>query len=139
LRDQHATAHTLSSYAGSKSVVLVFFPFAFTGVCTSELRAVQSELAALQNDDTQVLAVSCDSVASLRTFADGEGLDFPLLSDFWPHGKVASSYGVFVDELGCAARGTFVIDRAGVVRWSVRTAMGEPRDVTAYLKALAEL
>jgi peroxiredoxin len=139
LRDQHARVHALSSYAGRRRVVLVFYPFAFTGVCTGELCAVRDELSMFQNDTTAVLAVSCDPVASLRVFADGEQLDYPLLSDFWPHGAVARSYGVFNDTIGAAERGTFITDLDGIVRWSVRTALGEARDVGAYAKALAEI
>jgi peroxiredoxin len=89
--------------------------------------------------DAQVLAVSCDSVGALRAFADREGLTYPLLSDFWPHGAVASAYGVFNDVLGAADRGSFLIDRRGVVRWTVRTELGQPRDIAAYEKAIAEL
>ena len=139
LRDQHARMHRLSSYRERADVLLVFYPFAFTGICTGELDAIASELETLQNPDTQMLAVSCDPFASLRAFADARGYDFPLLSDFWPHGAVSSAYGVFTDELGAAARATFVIDRQGIVRWTVRVAMGEARDVAAYQKALAGL
>ena len=139
LRDQHAQSHRLSSYRGSKNVVVVFYPFAFTGVCSGELAAIQAEIDTLQNDETQVLAVSCDPLGSLRAFADREGFSFPLLSDFWPHGAVASAYGVFNDALGAAERGTFVIDGEGVIRWTVRVAIGAARDVAAYQKALAEL
>jgi peroxiredoxin len=139
LRDQHAQVHRLSSYRGTKNVVLVFYPFAFTGVCTGEMAAIQDELASLQNDETQVLAISCDTVASLRVFAEREGLDYPLVSDFWPHGAVATSYGVFNDALGAADRGTFVIDRSGIVRWSVRNALSDARSITDYQKVLAEL
>lgn len=139
LRDQHAQTHRLSSYRGSKNVVLVFYPFAFTSVCTGELCAIRDDLAVLQNDDTQVLAISCDSVASLRVFAEQQGFEHPLLSDFWPHGAVASAYGVFNEALGAAERGTFIIDKQGIVRWTVRTALGEARDLAAYQKALAEL
>lgn len=139
LRDQHAQTHRLSSYRDSKNVVLVFYPFAFTGVCTGELCAIRDDLAVLQNDDTQVLAISCDSVASLRVFAEQQGFEHPLLSDFWPHGAVASAYGVFNETLGAAERGTFIIDKQGIVRWTVRTALGEARDLAAYQKALAEL
>jgi peroxiredoxin len=139
LRDQHAQTHRLSSYRGRKNVVLVFYPFAFTGVCTGELGAIRDDLDSLQNDETQVLAVSCDPVASLRAFAEREGVEHPLLSDFWPHGAVASAYGVFNDTFGAAERGTFIIDKQGVVRWTVRVGLGEARDVTAYQKALAEL
>ena len=139
LRDQHAQSHRLSSYQNARNVVVMFFPFAFTGICSAELAAVQAEIGAFQNERTQLLAVSCDPLASLRAFAEREGFDFPLLSDFWPHGAVASSYGAFNSTLGAAERGTFVIDTQGIVRWMVRVAIGESRDVAAYQKALAEL
>ncbi|HEU5034481.1 MAG TPA: peroxiredoxin [Mycobacteriales bacterium] len=139
LRDQHARTHRLSSYAGHKNVVLVFYPFAFTGVCSGELAAINAEIVSLQNEEVQVLAVSCDPVPALRAFADAEALTFPLLSDFWPHGAVARSYGVFNDTIGAAERGTFVIDRHAVVRWTVRTELGTARDLAGYHKALAEL
>jgi peroxiredoxin len=129
----------LSSYRGSKKVVLVFYPFAFTGVCTGELCAIRDDIGPLQNDDTQVLAISCDSVPALRVFAEQENFSHPLLSDFWPHGAVASAYGVFNETLGAAERGTFIIDKQGIVRWTVRTAIGEARDLDAYQKALAEI
>ena len=139
LRDQHAQSHRLSSYRAEKNVVLVFYPFAFTGVCTGEMCSIRDDLASLQNDDTQVLAISCDTVASLRVFAEREGFDYPLLSDYWPHGEVAKAYGVFNDVLGAADRGTFVIDKQGVVRWTVRTELREARNLEDYQKALAEL
>ena len=139
LRDQHAQTHQLSSYRGQKNVVIVFYPFAFTGVCTGELCAIRDDLGTLQNETTQVLAISCDSVASLRAFSEQQNFEHPLLSDFWPHGAVASAYGVFNDVIGAAERGTFLVDKAGVVRWTVRTALGEARDLAAYQKALAEL
>jgi len=144
LRDQHGRQHRLSSYARSrnaqpKNVVLVFYPFAFTGVCTGEMCAIRNDIGDLQNDDTQVLAVSCDPLASLRMFAEREGFEHPLLSDFWPHGAVARAYGVFNDVIGAAERGTFIIDTQGTVRWTVRTQLGESRDLNAYLKALAEI
>jgi len=139
LRDQHAQSHRLSSYRGEKNVVIVFYPFAFTGVCTGELCAIRDDLGSLQNDTTQVLAISCDSVASLRAFSEQQGFEHPLLSDFWPHGAVASAYGVFNETLGAAERGTFIVDRDGILRWTVRTALGEAHDLAAYQKALAEL
>jgi peroxiredoxin len=140
LRDQHARSHRLSSYRERSNVLLVFFPFAFTRVCTGELEVIRDQLSTAYDDgQLQVLAVSCDPMGSLRAFGEQQKLDFPLLSDFWPHGEVARCYGVFNDALGAAERGTFLVDRRGVVAWTVRTAMGEPRDVAAYHKALAEL
>ena len=85
------------------------------------------------------LAVSCDSKFTQRVFADREGYSFSVLSDFWPHGAVARSYGVFVEKSGVARRGTFVIDRDGIVRWSVIHEMGQARDAEAYAAALASL
>jgi peroxiredoxin len=139
LRDQHAQTQRLSSYRGIKDVVLVFYPFAFTGVCTGELCAIRDESASLLNDDTQLLAISCDPMPSLRVFAEREGFRYPLLSDFWPHGEVAKAYGVFNEMLGAAERGTFVIDKEGVLRWTVRNEISDARNIADYQKALAEL
>jgi mycoredoxin-dependent peroxiredoxin len=139
LRDNNAQTQRLSSFRGDKNGVLVFYPFAFTGVCTGEMCAIRDDVESLQNDDTQVFAISCDTVASLRVFAEKEGLSYPLLSDFWPHGEVAKAYGVFNETLGAADRGTFVIDKSGIVRWTVRNAIKDARDLSDYQKALAEL
>lgn len=135
LPDRHGTPLRLSSLRG-RPVVLVFYPFAFTGVCTGELCALRDELVPAVPEGTAVLAVSCDSMFSLRVFAEQEDLGFPLLSDFWPHGAVASAYDVFDAERGCAVRGTFVIDPGGVVRWSVVNAIPDARDVAGYRRAL---
>jgi mycoredoxin-dependent peroxiredoxin len=137
LRSQHGEPTRLSDFRGSKSVVVVFYPFAFSGICTSELCEIRDDLARFQNDSVQVLAVSCDSVQTLRAFAEAEGYGFPLLSDFWPHGDVARSYGVFNDKVGVAVRGSFLIDTEGVVRWSVVNGIGEARDLSGYHAALA--
>jgi peroxiredoxin len=139
LRDQHGQQQTLAARKGLRNVLLVFYPFAFTGVCTGEMRALSDTASEWEGLDTDVLAVSCDSVPSLRVFADQEGLEFPLISDFWPHGAVSTAYGTFDEKLGAAGRSTFVIDKTGVVRWTVRTAIPDARDITDYLKALADL
>ncbi|HET6815838.1 MAG TPA: peroxiredoxin [Mycobacteriales bacterium] len=139
LRDQHAQLHRLSDHRGRDNVLLVFYPFAFTGVCTGEMTALRDEIGALQSSGTVVYAISCDTVASLRAFADSQGLTQSLLSDFWPHGAVSTSYGVFNPVLGAADRGSFVIDRAGVVRWVVRNGLPDARNIDDYAKALAEL
>jgi peroxiredoxin len=136
LPDQHGRRVSLSGFRGRKNVVLVFYPFAFTSVCSGELRDLQRELDALRGGDTELLAVSCDSMHSQRVFSDQEGFDFPLLSDFWPHGGAARAYGVFDEDKGCALRGTFVIDREGIVRWSVVNGLPDARDLHEYVKAL---
>lgn len=139
LKNQYGETVALEDFRGSKSVVLVFYPFAFSGICTGELREIRDGLEDFEGDDIQVLAVSCDPMYSLRAWADAEGHFFPLLSDFWPHGEVARAYGVFSDANGFAIRGTFLIDLDGVVRWTLVNGPGEARDFTGYRAALAEL
>ncbi|MGW7051308.1 peroxiredoxin [Streptomyces sp. NPDC054887] len=142
LKDNHGRTVRLSDFrdpGDARNVVLLFYPFAFTGVCTGELRALNDDLARFVNDDVQLLAVSTDSIHTLRVYAEQEGFEYPLLSDFWPHGAASRAYGVFDEHKGCAVRGTFVIDRAGVVRWSVLNAMSDARDPAEYLKVLDTL
>lgn len=139
LKDNHGAAVRLSGFRGRKNVVLLFYPFAFTGVCTGELCEVRDNLPQFSDRDTQVLAVSNDSIHTLRVFAEQEGLEYPLLSDFWPHGNVSRAYGVFDEDKGCAVRGTFIIDREGVVRWTVVNGLPDARDLNAYVKALDTL
>ncbi len=137
LENQNGEKVSLSSYRGAKSVLVVFYPFAFSGTCTGELCAIRDDIAGFQNEDVQVLGVSCDPKFSLRAWADAQGYDFPLLSDFWPHGEVARRYGVFLDDFGMATRGSFLVDRDGVLRWAVVKGPGEARDLGAYREALA--
>ena len=137
LRSQHGERTRLSGFRGEKSVILLFYPFAFSGICTGELCEIRDDLASFQNDAVQVLAVSCDSVQVLRAFAEAQGYDFPLLSDFWPHGAVTRAYGVFKESYGSAQRASFLIDPEGVVRWSVINEIGQARDLAGYHEALA--
>jgi len=139
LRDQNGATVSLSDFRGQKNVVIVFYPFAFSGICTGELCEIRDNLGAFVSDEVQVLAISCDHMFSQRAWADKEGYFFPLLSDYWPHGAVASAYGVFNDRAGAALRGTFLVDREGIVRWSLVNPIGEARDFTGYHTTLAEL
>ncbi|MFG2064736.1 peroxiredoxin [Micromonospora sp. NPDC048871] len=138
LKDQNNQEVRLSDYRGQRTVLLVFYPLAFTGVCQGELCEVRDNLNEYVSDDVQVLTVSVDSVYAHKVWADREGYQFPLLADFWPHGAVAQAYGVFNDTAGIANRGTFVIDKAGVVRFAEMNMPGEPRDQQGWRKALAE-
>ena len=139
LKDQHGAKIKLSSFKGEKNVVVLFIPFSFTGTCTGELCAIRDDLAAFQNDDVQVIAISCDSPFTQKIFAEQEGYKFPVLSDFWPHGAVAQAYGIFNADLGCALRGTFIIDKQGVIRWSVVNGLGDARNNGDYKSAIAAL
>jgi peroxiredoxin len=129
LRDQHGQDVTLSSFLGSKAVLLVFYPYAFSGVCTGELTGFRDRLGDFETDDTTLLGISCDPMYTQRAFADRDGIFFPLLADFWPHGAVASAYGVLDEAEGCASRSSFVVDKEGLVRWVLHSERGEARDL----------
>lgn len=138
LRDQHNVVITLAEQR-PKAVLLVFYPLAFTGVCAGELNLIQHDLDRLQNDRVQVLGISVDSPYTQRVFADRDGMKFPLLADFWPHGATAQDYGVFDENAGVATRASFLIDGNGIVRWRTLSDIGHPRDHALYHQALAEL
>jgi mycoredoxin-dependent peroxiredoxin len=139
LKDQNNQEVRLSDFRGQRTVLLVFYPLAFTGTCQGELCAVRDNLNDFVNDQVQVLTVSVDSSPAHKVWAEREGYQFPLLADFWPHGAVARAYGVFNEERGFANRGTFIIDRQGMVRFSEMTAPGQARDQDGWRKALAAL
>ena len=139
LKDQNGQDVTLSEFRGQKNVVIVFYPFAFSGICTGELCEIRDNLALFEDADAAVLAVSVDSKFAQRAYAEKEGYGFDLLADFWPHGAVASAYGVFDAESGMALRGTFIIDAAGIVRYVVVNPRGQARDLAEYRAALAGL
>lgn len=138
LEDAHGTPVTLSTLRGAP-VLLVFYPHAFTGTCTYELTEIREARASGRFDGVQLLGISCDPSAALRVFAEQERLELPLLSDFWPHGEVSRRYGCFFEPRGFATRGSFLVDAAGVLRWSVVNGPGDARDVDAYAAAVAAL
>jgi mycoredoxin-dependent peroxiredoxin len=137
LKDQNNQEVRLSDFRGAKNVLLVFYPLAFTGTCQGELCQVRDNLGDFVNDNVQVLTVSVDSPYSHKVWAIQQGYEFPLLADFWPHGAVAQAYGVFDAEKGIANRGTFLVDRQGVVRFAEMNLPGEARDQDTWRKALA--
>jgi peroxiredoxin len=139
LRDQGKNPVRLSSFRGSKNVVLVFYPLSFTGVCQTELCAIRDDIEDFSGDDVVTLAVSVDSTAVHKKWADEQGYAFPLLADFWPHGGVAQQYGVLDEKSGLALRGTFIIDKAGTVVYKVVNAIPDARDADEYRKVLAGL
>jgi peroxiredoxin (alkyl hydroperoxide reductase subunit C) len=137
LKDQNNQDVALSSFRGDRSVLVVFYPFAFSGICTGELGAVRDDVSSFQNADVQILAVSVDHPFTLKAWAAAQGYQFPLLADFWPHGKVAQEYGVFNEKAGFALRGTFLVDKTGTVQFAEVNGPGEARDQEAWKKALA--
>jgi peroxiredoxin len=137
--NQHGEPVTLSEFRGRKVVVLVFYPFAFSGVCTQELMELRDSFADFPGDTAELLAISCDPMYSLRAYADRDGYDFSLLSDFWPHGEVSRAYNVFIPERGCAGRLTVIVDQEGIVRWQVENKMWVARDLPSYRDAMSSL
>jgi peroxiredoxin len=137
LKNQFGELVKLSSFIGKKAVTLVFFPLAFTGVCTGELCELRDNFSIFADDNVELMAISVDNKATLRAFAEDQGYEFALLSDFWPHGAVAQQYGVFLEGPGHSNRATFVIDIDGILRASFVTAPGEARPLADYREALA--
>ena len=139
LNNQHGELVKLSSYKGKKPVVLVFYPLSFSGTCTGELCELRDNISMFDTADVELLAISVDSKYTQKIFADQEGYKFQVLADFWPHGGVAKQYGVFMEEIGFAKRGTFLIDKDGVIQAKFVNGPGEARDLGSYQEALAAL
>lgn len=139
LINQYGQTVQLSQFRGEKSVALVFFPLAFSGVCSNELCELRDNLQLFEDSRVELIAISVDSRHTLRAWSEQEGYGFTLLADFWPHGGVAKEYGVFLEGKGFANRATFLIDPSGIIRASFITAPGEARQLDAYRAALEEL
>jgi peroxiredoxin len=139
LVNQHGQKVSLSSYQGKKNVVVIFYPFAFSGICTGELCALRDDLSAFQNEKVELISISCDPMYANKVFAEQEGYKFQVLSDFWPHGAIAKAYGAFDENRGCATRGSFIIGTDGKIKWMVVNGLGEARNIAEYKAALSAL
>lgn len=122
-----------------ENFVIVFFPFAFSGICTAELCELRDNISQFEQAGVRVFGASNDPAFSLAAFKEKEGYQFELLSDFWPHGEASKAFGVFDEERGCAVRGSFLFDKEGKLRWKQVNALGEARDLSGYLTAVKEL
>ena len=139
LFDQDANEVTRASLEGRKSLV-VFIPFPFSGICEAELCSIRDNLARLNGMDANVVAISCDTRFVHKKWATDQGFEFPLLSDFWPHGETARAYGSFNEAKGVANRMTYVLDDTGMVREIIDSgSLGVAREMDAYVEALAKL
>jgi mycoredoxin-dependent peroxiredoxin len=137
-RNQYGELLTRTGLRGAPAVI-IFYPWAFSSICRDELAAVRDDHENFRVLGARVLAVSCDAMYTLRAYADAEGIAFDLLSDHWPHGAIAQAFGVFDEQAGCARRGTFVLDSAGMIRWQQINQINEPREIAAVLAATANL
>jgi peroxiredoxin len=139
LPDQNGDPVKLSDYRG-KPVALVFFVFTFSGICEGELCSIRDDFSEFESAGVQVIALSCDSKFSQKTWAESMGYEFPVLSDFWPHGETAKAYGVFNADVGCATRSTFLIGADGTVVDVLETdSLATPRELSQYSEALSNL
>jgi peroxiredoxin len=138
LPDQDRQVVSLAELRGAP-VLVVFYPFAFSGICTGELCQLRDELATYTEAGVQVVAISTDPVFSLKAFKAQEGFEFPLLSDFWPHGATAQAYGVFNDKAGMAVRGTFLVDAEGTVAFAEVNQPGDARVQSGWKDAVRQL
>jgi len=120
LKNTESEDVTLSSFQGESNVVILFFPLAFSSVCTEELCAVRDDIKKFESLKTQVLSISIDSFFTLKEFKKAQNLNFPLLSDF--NKTTATAYGALYDEFfgmkGVAKRSAFVVDKKGVVQYA---------------------
>ncbi|MDN4478527.1 redoxin domain-containing protein [Demequina lignilytica] len=138
MTNTHGRTVTSAQLSGT-AYMLVFVPFAFSDTCTNELIDLRGAEDLLARDDLKVIVVSCDSIYTLKAWADTHSYKAELLSDFWPHGEVSRQYGVFNPQKGLATRGTFLVDAAGVVRWAIVNPEGEARDLADYRRAVIDL
>ena len=138
LPDQDKQVVTLSGLRGAP-VLVVFYPFAFSGTCTGELCQLRDELATYTDAGVRVVAISTDATFTLKAFRDAQQLPFPLLSDFWPHGAAAQAYGVFNERAGMALRGTFLVDASGTIVFCEVNQPGDPRAQSGWKDAVAAL
>ena len=138
LPDQDKQLVSLAALRGTP-VLLVFYPFAFSRLCTGELCQLRDELAVYTDAGVTVVAISTDPVFGLKAYAAQENFDFPLLSDFWPHGAVAQAYGAFNDRAGMAQRATFLVDDEGTLAFAEVNAPGDVREQSGWKDAVAEL
>src|SRR5215212_8263675 len=138
LPDQDKQVVSLTDLRGTPTL-LVFYPFAFSGLCTGELCQLRDELAVYTDAGVKVLAISTDPVFSLKAFREKESFDFPLLSDFWPHGVTAQSYGAFNEKSGMALRATFLVDADGTIAFAEVNAPGDVREQSGWKDAVGKL
>ena len=137
LYDQDRTQHSLSDTTGSKRLI-VFMPAPFTSTCDSEMCTLRDNLGALASQGAELFVITTDTVATHKRCALDQGFDFPILSDFWPHGSTAIAYDCFNERFGIARRVTYALDEEGIITAvTVPETKGEGRNFDDYLAAVA--
>ncbi|MBI5806344.1 redoxin domain-containing protein [candidate division TA06 bacterium] len=137
LRDQHGTEFKLSELRGRK-VLLSFHPLAFTKICSRQMQALEKNLKAFDLLNTVPAGLSVDTVPSKHAWAKALKVkNLRMLSDFWPHGKVAKDYGIFRREQGFSERANILVDEFGKVIWIKVYPIKELPDLNEVLKVLS--
>jgi len=137
LEDQNGKKVKLSQFRGKKNLLLAFFPFAFSPVCTNELGELKEKEDTIQRLDTQILAASVDSTWTQKAFAKELKVKFPLLSDFGK--KAAASYGSLYEDKGFAKRTLFVVDKQGKIAYKRQYEPAQQPDIQEALAVLKKL
>lgn len=129
----------LSTYKGKK-VLLSWHPIAWTGVCTDQMRALEVNFDRFTKLNTVPFGLSVDPSACKKAWAAVLSIrNVSLLCDFWPHGKVAQDYGIFIDDFGMSQRANIIIDEQGVVKWVKVYALSELPDINEVFDILSKL
>jgi peroxiredoxin len=139
LEDQNEEMFTLSKSKG-KRVLLSFHPLAWTSVCSEQMKSLEKNKDAFDSLNAVAVGVSVDTVPSKRAWA--KSLDIKntrLLSDFWPHGKVAKAYGLFRNEYGTSKRANVIIDENQKVAFFKVYPIGQLPDIKEVIDALKKL
>ena len=139
LRNQHGQTIELQELLSRRAVFVVFVPLAFSPVCSAEVSQLNEWHDIATSAGVEVVVLSVDSTATLRAWAEADGITLSLLADFWPHGAIAQSYGAFLDDKGFAQRASFLIDQSGIVRDVVTSELDEPRLFIGYERAIERL
>ncbi|HOD93870.1 MAG TPA: peroxiredoxin [Clostridia bacterium] len=139
LEDIHENKVKLSDFKGKK-VLLSWHPLAWTGVCTDQMRALEANHERFEKLNTVALGLSVDPVPGKLAWASVLRIkNTPLLSDFWPHGKAAKDYGIFLEDMGISERANVIIDEEGIVRWMKVYPISQLPDIEEVFKKLEEL
>lgn len=139
LLDQNKEQVSLSDLKGHKALI-AFIPFPFTGICDDEGCQLRDGMGALAGMDAKVVVITAHAIPVTAKWAAENGLEFPVLSDYWPHGETIKAYGAFNDAVGAANRVTYVLDAEGIVRDVIATdSLGIQREYELYEEALTAL
>ncbi len=139
LKDQQQKEITLSSFRGSRNVVLAFYPLDFSPVCSKEHACFHDDLAHFEGLNAQILGISVDSAWAHKAFAQHLQISYPLLADFHPKGAVADKYGLYLADKGICNRATVIVDKQGIVRYVTVYDIPQQRDNKELVEALNKL